>query len=75
MKITKDEARILSSAINDYKFRLKSDSDSFDLFDALETLEIKLEKFGKDKRRTGRTSQDSFSDLLKRYVKNNKSCA
>jgi hypothetical protein len=66
MKITKDEARILAASLNDFKYRLNNENNIDGLFDSLEKLELKLEKFGKDKRRTGRTSMDDFSDLLKR---------
>jgi len=39
------------------------------IFAALDTLQSRLEKFSRDKRRNGRKSMDGFSDLLKRYVK------
>jgi hypothetical protein len=66
MKLTKDQARILAASLNDFKYRLNNENNIDGLFDSLEKLELKLEKFGKDKRRTGRTSMDDFSDLLKR---------
>ena len=68
MKLTKDEARILASALNDFKFRLNDNHDIDGLFSKLENLEVKLENFGKDKRRTGRTSQNDWSDLMKRFA-------
>jgi hypothetical protein len=70
MKLTKDESRILSAAVGDFKFRSTLSGHMPDgLFDKLEDLENRLEKFGKDKRRTGRTSQDDYDDLLKRFSK------
>jgi hypothetical protein len=38
------------------------------LYDKLAALEQQLEEFGDDKRRKGRTSQDDWSDLLKRFA-------
>jgi hypothetical protein len=68
MKLNKDEARILSVALNDFKFRIdRNDLDG--LFDKLDNLENKLSAFGKDERRTGRTSQNDWVDLLKRFAK------
>lgn len=70
MKLTKDEARILSAAVGDFKFRsTQSGYVPEGLFNKLEDLENRLENLGKDKRRTGRTSQDDFNDLLKRFSK------
>jgi hypothetical protein len=66
MNITKDEARILSSALSNFKYDLKETQNIQNLFDKLTQLEEKLENYAKDKRRTGRTSQDSWTDLLKR---------
>ena len=67
MNINKDEARILAAALNDFKFRLNDVHYIDGLFLKLEKLEVKLENFGKDNRRRGRTTQDSFTDCLKRY--------
>jgi len=39
------------------------------LFIKLHDLQYKLEMFGDDKRRNGRTSQDNFNDLIKRLTK------
>ena len=69
MNINKDEARILAAALNDFKFRLNDFYYSDGLFSKLEKLEVKLENFGKDNRRRGRTTQDSFTDCLKRFKK------
>ncbi len=66
MKLTKDEARILARAMDDFKFTFNRQYEG--LFDKLEDLENRLEKYGKDKRRTGRTSQNDWTDLLKRFA-------
>jgi hypothetical protein len=39
------------------------------VFNKLHDLQYKLEMFGDDKRRVGRTSQDNFNDLIKRLTK------
>lgn len=73
MKISKDEARILGSLLEEAKFELSYHrSDKLYLFQALHGLQTRLEIAGKDLRRTGRKSQDAFSDCLKRYAKTNK---
>ena len=64
MKLTKDEARILADALRIAKFEYTT--LSFNIFDKLSELEKRLDDFGKDKRRTGRTSQNDFNDCLKR---------
>lgn len=74
MKITKDEARILAAALGDGKFIILKDSylnreENKRCFDALEKLEAKLDLFGKDSRRLGRTSQNTLTDTFKRYEK------
>lgn len=70
MKLTKDEARILANALEDWWPRDRyKDGNKGDIFQALSNLEVRLEEFGKDKRRNGRTSMDNFTDLLKRYAK------
>lgn len=66
MKLTKDEARILADALRIAKFEYTT--LSFKVFDELSNLESRLDDFGKDKRRTGRTSQDDFNDCLKRFA-------
>lgn len=70
MKLTKDEARILSEALQVAKFEWTS--LHLGMFDALTELEQRLQLYGQDKRRTGKTSQDSWSDLLKRFCKRKK---
>jgi hypothetical protein len=69
MKLTKDEARILSAAIGDFKYRIVEETmRDLRCMDKLNDLEERLEEFGKDKRRTGRTSQNDWSDLIKRFA-------
>ena len=68
MRLTKDEARILAAALNDFKFRLMENHSIDGLFSKLNSLEVKLDDFGKDKRRNGRTSQNDWSDLMKRFA-------
>ena len=66
MIITKDEARILAEAliIAKYEFSYPNNENIFDKFIHLEN---KLLDHAKDKRRTGRSSQDDWNDMLKRY--------
>jgi len=69
MRLTKDEARILSAAIGDFKYRIVEETmRDLRCMDKLNDLEERLEEFGKDKRRTGRTSQNDWSDLIKRFA-------
>lgn len=74
MKITKDEASILWKALREQKYELNDRVVAYarikgiSSMAAFERLEEKLSKFSKDQRRTGRTSQDSFYDVLKRFV-------
>jgi hypothetical protein len=72
MHISKDEARILASMITEAKyemFELLNDREEVGrLNEKLNQLQERLEKFGDDKRRHGRTSFNSFHDLLKRYA-------
>jgi hypothetical protein len=69
MKLTKDESRILSAALQFAKFEFNH--LPIGGFDKLTELENRLEEFGKDQRRKGRKSQDDWSDLLKRYSNTN----
>lgn len=69
MRLTKDEARILALALKEEKYNL-NDSTSNKIegyFEELVKLENKLDKFGKDKRRTGRTSLNDNYNLAKRF--------
>ncbi len=69
MKLTKDEARILAAAIGDFKYIIVEETmRDLRCMDKLNELEDRLEEFGKDKRRTGRTSQNDWSDLIKRFA-------
>ena len=73
MKLTKDEASILAEAMEDYKYKVINDYKDFkDLgaFEKLHVLQRRLESYGDDKRRHGRTSLNSFYDLIVRFCKN-----
>ena len=73
MKLTRDEARLLSLALSEYKYDLLDKHRNLTtLSDKLQDLEKRLEDAGKDQRRNGRTTQDDFTDMLKRFAKNNK---
>ncbi len=61
--MTKDESRILAQCAEIAKFEFHHLPPG--VFDKLTGLQKKLENFGKDKRRTGRTSLDNFSDVMK----------
>jgi hypothetical protein len=71
MKLTKDEAYILACAIQDSKYNLVDACQSTDsnLMTALDDLEERLFELAKDQRRKGRKSQNSYTDILKRYSK------
>lgn len=71
MRLTKDEARILVEAMAEYKYKVVENPyyKELGLFNKLNDLQYKLEMFGDDKRRYGRTSQDNFNDLIKRLTK------
>lgn len=75
MRITKDEAYILSAAlseeiynINDNVSANSSKAEANANFKAIEKLQIKLEEFSEDKRRKGRTSMNAYSDIIKRVI-------
>jgi len=75
MRLTKDEARILGEAMEEYKYKVVASNGSYKelgLFNKLHELQHKLEIFGDDKRRYGRTSQDDLHDLFVRFAKQNK---
>jgi len=72
MRLTKDEARILAEAMSEYKYKVVEKSPYYKelgVFSKLFDLQHKLEMFGDDKRRNGRTSQNNFYDLIKRLTK------
>jgi hypothetical protein len=54
----------------EYKYKVVENPHYKELgvFDKLFDLQYKLEMFGDDKRRNGRTSQDNFNDLIKRLA-------
>ena len=75
MRLTKDEARILAQALNEYKYNLVTEFNDFKelgVFNKLHDLQYKLEMFGDDKRRYGRTSEDNLYDCFKRFVNQNR---
>ena len=75
MRLTKDEARILAQALNEYKYNVVNEFKEFKelgVFNKLHDLQYKLEMFGDDKRRYGRTSEDNLYDCFKRFVNQNK---
>ncbi len=72
MKISKDEAMILADALSEAKYSYldllsKNKYDNIVNLGSFDALESALIRYGKDKRRTGRTSQNSFTDMLKRF--------
>ena len=71
MRITKDEAYILASALEEAKYEMNNAVGSSDalIFRALTKLQERLAEFGKDERRNGRKSQNSYYDIIKRYSK------
>jgi hypothetical protein len=74
MRLTKDEARILAEAMADYKYKVVENPHYKELgvFDKLFDLQYKLEMFGDDKRRNGRTTEDNFHDCIIRFTKTTK---
>lgn len=75
MRLTKDEARILAQSLNEYKYNVVNEFNDFKelgVFNKLHDLQYKLEMFGDDKRRYGRTSEDNLYDCFKRFVNQNK---
>ena len=75
MRLTKDEARILGEAMEEYKYSVVNEFNDFKelgLFNKLHDLQHKLQIFGDDKRRYGKTSEDNLFDCFKRFVNQNK---
>jgi len=76
MKLTKDEAAVLCQALHECKYQLNEKvqdharSLGISSMRAFEDLETRLNDFSNDKRRTGRKSQNSFTDILKRFISN-----
>ncbi len=67
MKLTKDECYIISDVIAKCKHDYSWDRKEY--FEVLSNLESKLDQAGEDQRRKGRTSQNTFSDIMKRLYK------
>ncbi len=73
MKLTRDEAGLLADALYVAKYEFfQGYRDIEGLHEAINDLEKRLREEGQDKRRTGRTSMDTSSDMLKRLVKKGK---
>ena len=69
MKLTRDESRILGELLNESKYELNHKNGALNgYFEALLDLENRLIEAGKDRRRSGRTSQDSYIDCEKRFA-------
>ena len=74
MRLTKDEAAILYQALYEQKYALNERIAHFakdkkiGSFAAFNDLENRLSTFSVDRRRMGRTSQNDFIDILKRFV-------
>jgi len=74
MRLNKDEALILCQALKDQKYELNesvkeyANKNGISSMKAFESLEKKLHNFSRDKRREGRTSMNSFTDGIKRFV-------
>ena len=74
MKLTKDEARMLSNLLWDEKESLseyvgEDKQERIKAVNAFEDLSRRLKHFSYDERRIGRKSRNDFSDCLKRIVK------
>jgi len=71
MKLTKDEARILSEALRAGKYDLLESGTKFDpntTVKALTKLEERLVIAGRDERRFGRKSMNDFHNCINRFV-------
>lgn len=71
MKLTKDEARILSEALREGKYNLLNCGTKFNpntTVKALTKLEERLATAGKDERRFGRKSMNDFHNCMNRFV-------
>ncbi|HRN80184.1 MAG TPA: hypothetical protein PKY29_04300 [Ferruginibacter sp.] len=74
MKLTKDEAAVLCQALYEQKYELNERVIDYakqigkSSMSAFEDLEKRLSEFSNDRRRNGRSSQNSFHDILKRFV-------
>lgn len=68
MRLTKDESRILAESLEEFKYTLVQEYKNLRLMDRLNELQDRLEYFGKDNRRTGRTSMDEWHHMIKRFT-------
>ena len=71
MKLTKDECGLLGAILDNGKYDFIQSSRKIPngTLEVLYKLELKLDEASRDKRREGRTSQNDFSDLIKRLIK------
>lgn len=75
MRITKDEARILAYGLCEVKHEIveglhyDEKKDALAAINKLQELEDKLDCFSKDRRRSGRRTQNGFYDTIRRYIK------
>lgn len=70
MNITKDEARIFWASLEEVKYNLVEDFEKTKaniIINEINILQNYLMNMCIDNRRKGRTSHNSFNDLLKRY--------
>ena len=76
MKLTKDEARILTNTLQQQKYdfyhNAETKEETLERSKAIDDLEKRLKFFSQDERRIGRISQDDWSDMMKRFVKKHK---
>ncbi|MEO7176732.1 MAG: hypothetical protein ABIV51_12500 [Saprospiraceae bacterium] len=77
MRITKEEAEILYRSLSEHKYALNDMVSEYAeekygrySIESFNSLENRLFDFADDKRRHGRTSQNSLTDCLKRFVDN-----
>lgn len=72
MNITKDEARIISIALADYKYSVAEKAPTRELANKVVTaftrFEQKLDEFSRDERRNGRKSRNDYADCISRFV-------
>lgn len=72
-RITKDEAVVIASVINDtwdwFIRDARSKEEANQLARYLKNLAKRLQEAGEDKRRLGRTSQNDTQDIFKRVMK------
>jgi hypothetical protein len=60
--------------LDEYKYKVVNKFNDFKelgVFNKLHDLQYKLEMFGDDKRRYGKTSEDNLYDCFKRFVNQN----